>query len=234
MGQGIIIGADGKEGWARPYQELTWEILVKIALARRKEVAMKRILGILLIVVLLAGGIGCDEEGATTPEPTVTLEPTPTATPTPALDSDSMADYIYAGGMATRKVWKIRKSDMSKVAESATYGATIKTLAEDNDYIYAAGWSPTRKVWKIQKSDMTKVAESIDPGGDLNALAEDDDYIYTAGYVIQKVWKIQKSDMSKVGESIAYGGTIMALTEDADYVYAAGFTAQKVWKIRYG
>ncbi len=24
MGQGLIIGADGKEGWARPYKELIW------------------------------------------------------------------------------------------------------------------------------------------------------------------------------------------------------------------
>jgi len=27
------------------------------------------------------------------------------------------ADYIYCGGATTRKVWKIRKSDMSKVKD---------------------------------------------------------------------------------------------------------------------
>jgi len=30
VGQGLIIGADGKEGWARPYQQLIWEIPAKM------------------------------------------------------------------------------------------------------------------------------------------------------------------------------------------------------------
>ena len=28
--QGLIIGVDGREGWAQPYQELIWEIPAKI------------------------------------------------------------------------------------------------------------------------------------------------------------------------------------------------------------
>ena len=73
-------------------------------------------------------------------------------------------DYIYCVGFTTNKVWKIRKSDMVKVAESIAYGGIIRTVAEDENYVYCAG-DTTQKVWKIQKSDMSKVAESADYGG---------------------------------------------------------------------
>ena len=97
------------------------------------------------------------------------------------------ADYIYCGG-TTRTVWKIRKSDMVKVAESANYGGNIYALTQDNEYIYCGGYT-TQKVWKIRKSDMTKVSESVDYGGSIYALAQDADYIYWGGDTTKKVWK---------------------------------------------
>ena len=143
-----------------------------------------------------------------------------------ALTQDN--DYIYCGG-GTRKVWKIRKSDMTKIAESAGYGGDILALTQDNDYVYCGG-NNTQKVWKIRKSDMTKIAESADYGA-IFALTQDNDYVYCGG---SKVWKIRKSDMTKIVESAAYGGSIHALTQDNDYVYCdGGYSPQQaVKKIR--
>ena len=144
------------------------------------------------------------------------------------LDADS--DYVYAGG-GTYKVWKLLKSDLSKVAESVNYGDIIFALAGDDDYVYCAGG--TYKVWKLLKSDLSKVAESISYGNAIFALAVDDDYVYCGGATTHKVWKLLKSDLSKVAESDSYGSTIYALAVDDDYVYCggAGDDAWTVWKL---
>ena len=81
-----------------------------------------------------------------------------------------MVDYVYCGGITTRTVWKIAKSDMSKVAESADYGGTIRALTEDSNYVYCAG-ATTQTVWKIAKSDMSKIADSDNYGGIIYALS---------------------------------------------------------------
>jgi len=138
--------------------------------------------------------------------------------------------YVYACGIATETVWKIQKSIMAKVNESADYGGDIRALTEDDDYVYAGGVF-TQKVWKIWKSNMSKAGESANYGGTIYALAEDADYIYAGGDITQTVWKIRKSDMVKVDESANYGGLIRVLAEDADYIYAGGDTTQMVWKI---
>ena len=141
-------------------------------------------------------------------------------------------EYIYCGGYTTNKVWKIRKSDMTKVAESADYGDYITTLIQDDEYIYCGGHGT--KVWKIRKSNMSKVAESASyGGGNIYTIASDGTYLYAGGDTIRKVWKIRKSDMTKVAESENYGGNINALTQDDEYIYCGGYyTPGKVWKIR--
>ena len=106
-----------------------------------------------------------------------------------ALTADN--DYIYCGGGTTKTVWKIRKSDMTKVAESPSYGDNIYALTADNDYIYCGGYT-TQTVWKIRKSDMTKVSESPSYGGTIYVLTADNDYIYCGGSTTQTVWKINK------------------------------------------
>ena len=156
-----------------------------------------------------------------------------------ALTQDN--DYIYCGGGAqtvlSKTVWKIRKSDMTKIAESADLdNSGIRALTQDNDYIYCGGDPLTNEtfsiVWKIRKSDMAIVASSVSYGGGIRALTQDNDYIYCGGGATNKVWKIRKSDMTKIAESASYGDYIRALTQDNDYVYCGGATTRKVWKIR--
>jgi len=115
-------------------------------------------------------------------------------------------------------VWKIQKSNMSKVAESASYGDDIYAIAEDTDYIYVGGDYNTRKVWKLNKADMSPVAESPAYGDTIYAIAVNSNYVYVGGYVTQKVWKLNISDLSKVAESADYGDDIYAMVTEEEIV----------------
>ena len=57
-------------------------------------------------------------------------------------------NYIYVGG-TTKKVYKLNKSNLSKVAESTDYGGIIYALSQDDNYIYVGG-ETTNKVYKYE------------------------------------------------------------------------------------
>lgn len=130
-------------------------------------------------------------------------------------------------------VWKIRLTDMVKVAESPNYGdgCPIYDLTEDEEFVYCAGYG-TQKVWKLNKTDMSKISESTDYGGTINALDNDENYIYCAGFVTNTVWQIWKSNMTKKAESASYGDRIYSLTVDDNYIYCGGLNIQEIWKIQ--
>ena len=44
--------------------------------------------------------------------------------------------YVYVGGGTTRTVKKLRKSDLSQVAESASYTGHMRAIAVDDTYVY--------------------------------------------------------------------------------------------------
>ena len=138
--------------------------------------------------------------------------------------------YIYAAGgnIGNNQVWKINRSTMNKIVEETVHDGGIYALAEDEDFIYAAGGS-TRKVWKIKKSDMVKVGESSYHDSVIRSLAQDENYVY-AGDQANIIRKIRKSDMVVVSSS-DIGRSVYALIVDDSYVYA-GDTAGRVWKIR--
>ena len=138
-------------------------------------------------------------------------------------------DYVYIGGWITQKVYKLNKSNLSKVTESNSYGGTINAIAVDNDFVYVGGES-TNKVYKLNKTDLSKVAES-NYGGTIYAIAVDDDFVYAGGASTNKVYKLNKSDLSKVTESAGYGGTINPIAVDDDYVYARGAATNKIYKL---
>jgi hypothetical protein len=139
-------------------------------------------------------------------------------------------NYLYVGGLSTQKVYKLNKSDLSKVTESIGYGGDISSITADDNYLYVGG-ATTRKVYKLNKSDLSKVTESIGYGGDIRSITADDNYLYVGGATTRKVYKLNKSDLSKVTESIGYGGTILSITADDNYLYVGGLSTQKVYKL---
>src|SRR5690554_2283381 len=138
-------------------------------------------------------------------------------------------NYIYVGGLVTNKVYKLNKTNLSKVAER-DYGGSIRAIAQDENYLYVGGLG-TNKVHKLNKTDLSKVAESDDYGGVIYALAQDENYIYVGGSVTNKVYKLNKTNLTKVVESDGYGGPIYAIAVDDDYLYVGGDLTKKVYKL---
>ena len=59
-------------------------------------------------------------------------------------------NYLYVGGYTTSRVYKLNKSDLSKVAESIDYGGYIYSITSDDNYLYVGG-ATTNKVYKLHK-----------------------------------------------------------------------------------
>ena len=59
-------------------------------------------------------------------------------------------NYLYVGGDTTQRVYKLNKSDLSKVTESIDYGGTIRSITADDKYLYVVG-NTTKKVYKLNK-----------------------------------------------------------------------------------
>jgi len=96
-------------------------------------------------------------------------------------------NYIYAGGSAG-KIYKLNKSDLSKVAESVAYDGGIYSIASDNNYLYVGGSALyvdnyyVAIIFKLNKSDLSKVAESASDGEVIiESITLDDNFIYIGG-----------------------------------------------------
>jgi hypothetical protein len=136
--------------------------------------------------------------------------------------------YVYAGGGTTNKVYQYWKSNMTKKAETASYGGTIKAIAEDSTYIYVGGMT-TQKVYQYWKSNMTLKTMSANYGGTIWTITVDLNYIYAGGGT-QKVYQYWKSNLTFKAMTADYGGTINALVQDSTYVYVGGWTTNKVYQ----
>ncbi len=138
--------------------------------------------------------------------------------------------YLYVGGNPIHKVFKLDKTDLSKVTESPDFGGNIQAGVIDENYMYI-GLAGTYKVFKLDKTDLSKVTESPDLGGYVSKLVQDTNYIYAAIPATEKIVKLDKTDLSKVAESAAYGGYIISIAQDTDYVYVSGNTILKVFQL---
>jgi hypothetical protein len=140
--------------------------------------------------------------------------------------------FIYVAGQTTNKVYQCWKSNMTKRAETASYGSTIYAITEDDNYVYAGGDSSISNyyVYQYYKSNMTIKAQTASYGGAIYSLAEDDTYIYAGGSSIYKVYQYWKSNMTKKAETGNYGARIRSIIADDTYIYAGGETIYKVYQ----
>ena len=144
----------------------------------------------------------------------------------------ALPTYVYAGGATTLKIFKYWVSNMTKNAETVSYGGIIYALAEDDTYIYAGG-ATSLMAKQYYKSNMTLRASTLSYGGTIYALAEDSTYIYAGGATNQSTKQYYKSNMTLKANTISYGGDIRAIVEDSEYIYVAGVLTNRVrqyWK----
>lgn len=127
-------------------------------------------------------------------------------------------DYLYAS--INGKILKINKSNLVKASQSASLGDAIYGLAEDTNYLYAAGSS--QKIYILDKSTLTTIGESSVLGASILGLAMDDNYIYTVG-ASDTIRKYNKSNLTLVGESADMDAN-KAIAVDDRYLYATKST----------
>ena len=64
-------------------------------------------------------------------------------------------EFVYVGGGTTQTVRKLRKSNLSQVAESASYGGIIYAIVVDDEFVYVGGGTQTLGV--IENRDLIKI-----------------------------------------------------------------------------
>ena len=149
----------------------------------------------------------------------------------------ALPTYVYVGGATNLTVWQVWQSNMTKKANTTSFGGIIYAIAEDDTYIYAGG-ATNLTVKQYYKSNMTLKANTISYGGVIYALAQDTDYVYAGGVATpsnsSNVTQYYKSNMTKkANTTTAYGGDIRAIAQDSEYIYVVGLLTNKVrqyWK----
>lgn len=143
-----------------------------------------------------------------------------------AMTSDTTYLYIgvyYPAPYNEYTVYKITKSTMAYGgAETADFGSTIRSLANDDTYVYAGGEGGI--VRKYLKTDLSLIVSSASYGGYVLAIEPSIDYIYVAGATTNKIYRLFIGNLVKSDESPSYGGAIYGLIIDGEYIYAAGVT----------
>jgi hypothetical protein len=120
------------------------------------------------------------------------------------------SSFIYSAGSSFR-IHKYQKTDLSTVAQTPSQGAMILTLAQDDDYVYAAGRFTSQNIIKFDKSDLGFIASSPSYGGFIESIAAYDGFVYAGGRVTQTVRQYDSFDMSYVGQTSSYGANIQSI-----------------------
>jgi hypothetical protein len=144
---------------------------------------------------------------------------------TPVINSAPMPGdlyYIYAAGDTTQQVWKIAVSNMTKMANSTSYGGIIYTMCADNTNVFCAG-ATIKKIFKYYLNNLTKITESTALFGitwDSN-LFVDTGYVYVTDANFLKCRVYHKGNLSYLGTT-PYQYTC-SVVSDNTYFYVGYF-----------
>lgn len=133
-------------------------------------------------------------------------------------------DYLYIAALTGSflnqgYIYKVRLSDLVKVAESESGSDGYRGIATDGTYIYAGDSS--RQVRKILMQDMSTVwLKSVGGTGTINGLVcHDGNIIMAGGYDEKKLYKYDADSLTKIAESISFGYAVGSLNVDGDNAY---------------
>jgi len=185
--------------------------------------------------------------------------------------------FIYAGGRDYQPLnfqWRFEKRSKDTGAlvsgfgtegviqinpsSSTTYQDDCKSIAVDDNYIYAGGddYSPGNYQWRIEKrsKDTGVLVSGFGTGGviannptsledKLQTLTIDDAYIYIGGYDALSSsnfrWRIEKRRKDtgvlewEISNDVSSGSndSVLSLKTDGSYIYAGGYVSNNQWRI---
>lgn len=130
-------------------------------------------------------------------------------------------NYIYAFINTILRIKKYNKSDLAEVGQVTGYGAEVRTMGVDENYIYLAGEDQVIK--KYEKDTLTLVGETPSFGSTIWVMAVEDKSIYVSGTggVIKEY---DKATLTLKSESIPFassGSAVRpsAMSTDDNYIY---------------
>jgi hypothetical protein len=126
----------------------------------------------------------------------------------------------------------INEADMTRIVNSANYGGSVKALASNNSFIYAAG-DTNQRIQKFFESNLVRATGtnvSNNYLGTINQLVINNGFIYAGGEGSERVVKkYHESNLAFVGNT-SNNGSIRALTINNSFIYASGAFAETVQK----
>ena len=134
-----------------------------------------------------------------------------------------MGDYPYSDS-ALKSYWK---SNLTLKDTASAYGAEIRDVLVDGDYVYICG-DDTDKIYQYWTSNLTKKAETSSYGGDILCLDINDTYIYCAGKSGEDARRYWKSNLTYKDNTSSYGGTVTCIAVNDEYIYLGGGTEDVV------
>ncbi len=137
-------------------------------------------------------------------------------------------EFLFVG--TSDRVYKIRKSDMTTVAQSGYLNYEVQAISCDNSFVYIA---QDQRVLELLASDLTETPKKSGYYGyAIYSLISDSNNVFIGGPTVNEVWRLVKSDLSVASKSAACAFTLYNLAADETFLFASGNTSQIVLKLR--
>ena len=130
---------------------------------------------------------------------------------------------IVNGGTFNGPNSSINEANMPFVNNSASYGASVRSMTINNGFIYIGGGFPQRNVKKYHESNLVFVGNTAVYGtGDVLAITTNNGFIYVGGESNQRVQKFGESNLTFIGSTNNYNGYILSVTTNNGFIYVVG------------
>lgn len=144
--------------------------------------------------------------------------------------SDAANGFIYVAGETTNKVYKLSSTDLTKIAESPSYGGTINCICGDSSptgYIYYGGIGGAGQydIVKLDKATMAVEVRGPDYGGIIQCCCLKGSYVFYAGSGgagENDIAKLAISDMTTILRSADFGAQVNAIVANSTHVFGGG------------
>jgi hypothetical protein len=117
------------------------------------------------------------------------------------------------------------QSNIAFVMDSPSYGATIRQIKINNEFVYMVGGRDVRKYHEGNLAFISETAGNYI--GDIQAVAINNGFIYYGGSsstgLNQTIIKLNESTFGFVSNSPSFGATIFSLAINNGHIYAGGF-----------
>jgi hypothetical protein len=116
----------------------------------------------------------------------------------------------------------VNQANLTRVGNTAAYGAAIFSVTTNNGFIYVGGFT-VNTVKKFYEDNLAFVGNTASYGGTIVSVTTNNGFIYAGGGTNQTVQKFYESNLVIVGNTASYGGDIESVTTNNGFIYVGGY-----------